>query len=76
MFEEINDQVTVNQKTVCEVLLMIWITTTLTMFSRRMKQILIFVPMSILKTVATGQVRNLSILTRKPYIRRRLFGVL
>ena len=45
---------------------------TLTMFSWWMKQIFIFVAMSILKTVATGQPRSLAIFTRNLYILRRL----
>jgi transposase len=75
MVQAINDQDTVIRKTVrfCWTL---WITTTLTKFSWQMKQIFIFVAMSILKTVATGQQRTLAIFTRNLYILRRLvFGV-
>jgi hypothetical protein len=53
----------------------LWITITITMFSWWMKQIFIFVAMSIPKIVATWQPRNLTILTRNPDILRLFFGV-
>ena len=63
MVHAINDQDTVNRETLrfCWTL---WITTTLTTFSWRMKQIFVFVALSILQTVATGQPRTLAIFTR------------
>jgi transposase len=71
MVQAINDQDTVNWKTL-RFCWKLWITTTLTMFSWWMKQIFIFVAMSILKTVAIGQLRTLAIFTRNLYILKSL----
>ena len=76
MIQAINDQDTVNRKTVCEVLLNSLDNDDLIHVLMTMKQIFIIVAILIPKTVAIGQPRTLAIFPRNLYILGRLlFGL-